>query len=107
MAVIKKVKPAHPVIKWINAKPARLIILSFMLVIFVGAILLAMPFASQDRNSVGFLNALFTSTSATCVTGLVVVDTATHWSSFGKGVILSLIQIGGLGLVTITAFFTA
>lgn len=105
MAVIKKVKPAHPVIKWINAKPARLIILSFMLVIFVGAILLAMPFASQDRNSVGFLNALFTSTSATCVTGLVVVDTATHWSTFGKGVILSLIQIGGLGLVTITSFF--
>ena len=59
----------------------------------------------ERRRSIGFLRALFTATSATCVTGLVVVDTATHWTMFGKMVIISLIQIGGLGLVTITSFF--
>jgi len=91
--------------RWLNAKPARVICLTFLGVILAGTFLLALPAASQSRTSIGILRALFTATSATCVTGLVVVDTATHWSIFGKLVIISLIQIGGLGLVTITSFF--
>jgi len=104
MIVVKK---KHPRIasNWLNAKPGRVISTSFFLVIMTGALLLMLPFASQDGQSVGFLRALFTATSATCVTGLVVVDTATHWTLFGKLVIIALIQIGGLGLVTITSIF--
>ena len=64
-----------------------------------------LPIASQDGRSLGLLGALFTTVSCTCVTGLVVVDTATHFTAFGRTVIICLIQIGGLGLVTITTFF--
>lgn len=85
--------------------PTRLITLSFFFVILVGAILLTLPIASSTGVSHGFLKALFTSTSATCVTGLVVLDTATSWTLFGQLVIIALIQVGGLGLVTITTFF--
>jgi trk system potassium uptake protein TrkH len=105
MAVVKKSKTSNPFAKWLNAKPARIIVSSFLLVILIGTVLLSLPFATQTRQSPGILKALFTATSATCVTGLVVEDTATYWSTFGKGVILFLIQIGGLGLVTITSFF--
>lgn len=104
MAVVRKAKPSL-ITRWLNAKPARLILSSFLLVILIGTILLALPPASRDGSSIGLLRALFTATSATCVTGLVVVDTATHWSAFGKIVIMALIQIGGLGLVTIASFF--
>ncbi len=86
-------------------KPARLITLSFMSVIAVGTFLLALPAAARDGSSIGWMHAWFTSTSATCVTGLLVVDTATHWSLFGQVIILLLIQIGGLGMITITTFF--
>ena len=72
----------------------RFIALGFLLVILVGAGLLCLPFASKGE-AVGFLDALFTATSATCVTGLVVRDTFTTWTGFGQGVILLLIQIGG------------
>ena len=78
----------------------RTILLGFFALILVGAGLLCLPAASVNHQSVPFLNALFTSTSAACVTGLVVYDTATQWSLFGKTVILILIQIGGLGVVT-------
>lgn len=78
----------------------RMILLSFLLVILAGAALLCLPFASADGERVTFLNALFTSTSATCVTGLVVFDTATKWTIFGRIVILILIQVGGLGVIT-------
>ena len=61
-----------------------------------------LPFASREPGSAPFLDALFTATSATCVTGLIVHDTATYWSCFGQVVILLLIQIGGMGVVTIT-----
>jgi trk system potassium uptake protein TrkH len=91
--------------RWINARPGRVIALSFLLIISIGTILLVLPISSRNGTSIGFLQALFAATSATCVTGLVTVDTATHWSIFGKIVILTLIQIGGLGLVTITSFF--
>lgn len=68
-----------------------------LLVIIVGALLLLLPWATKACNKTSFLAALFTSVSATCVTGLVVVDTSIHWTVFGKLVILLLIQIGGLG----------
>jgi len=104
MAIVRKNK-TDKVLHWINARPGRVIALSFLGVILIGTVLLVLPVASQNRQSIGLLQALFTATSATCVTGLVTVDTATYWSVFGKTVILLLIQIGGLGLVTITSFF--
>ncbi|MTI71555.1 MAG: Trk family potassium uptake protein [Firmicutes bacterium] len=89
----------------IKLHPTQIIVLGFSSVILIGAILLNLSIASKNGQSVGFVNALFTSTSAVCVTGLVVVDTATHWTSFGQIVILSLIQIGGLGFMTMATLF--
>jgi len=90
----------------VDFSPGQLIVLSFALLILTGAILLNLPIASRNGESVGFINALFTATSATCVTGLIVVDTYTHWSIFGQIVIISLIQIGGLGFMTIATLFS-
>jgi len=87
-------------IKKTKLAPTQVLMLGFAVLIIIGAILLNLPIASVSRTSIGFLDALFTSTSAVCVTGLVVVDTGTHWSAFGKTVILILIQIGGLGFMT-------
>ena len=84
----------------LRLSPVRLIALGFFLVIFVGAGLLCLPVAYKGE-APGFLNALFTSTSATCVTGLVVRDTYTGWTLFGQLVILFLIQLGGLGFMTV------
>jgi trk system potassium uptake protein len=84
----------------LNISPTQTVVMSFAVIIIIGAILLNMPYASNNGQSVGFINALFAATSATCVTGLVVVDTGTHWTVFGKVVIISLIQIGGLGIMT-------
>lgn len=83
-------------------KPAQVIVFSFLSVIAIGTVLLMLPMSTVNGNSAGFVNSLFTSTSAVCVTGLVVVDTGTYWSVFGKTVILLLIQVGGLGLMTLT-----
>lgn len=92
---------------WIMANPVRLIAVSFALVILAGALLLMLPFSSAHLNWTDFSTAVFTSTSAVCVTGLVLVDTGTYWSPFGHAVIISLIQIGGIGLITIIgAFFS-
>lgn len=85
--------------------PARVMVLGFAGIIFIGAILLNLPISSNTGESIGFLDALFTSTSAVCVTGLVVVDTGTYWSEFGQTVIIMLIQIGGLGFMTIATMF--
>lgn len=93
----------HP--KSRSLQPTRTIVLSFLGVIFLGAFLLMMPFSSQKGEYTPFIDCLFTATSATCVTGLVIYDTSTHWSPLGQGVILAMIQIGGLGLVTFTSFF--
>lgn len=79
----------------------RLITGGFALAILLGALLLMMPFSSRGGHFTPFSDALFTSTSAVCVTGLIVHDTATYWSIFGQIIILSLIQIGGMGVVTI------
>ena len=82
----------------------RIIIFGFMGVILLGALLLMLPISVKDGYGATFENALFTSTSAVCVTGLVVKDTASYWSGFGQVVILLLIQIGGLGVITVAAF---
>ncbi len=79
------------------------ILFSFLLAIMIGSILLALPVSSADGQSVPFVDALFTATTATCVTGLVVVPTVSSWSLFGQIVILLLIQVGGLGIITIMA----
>lgn len=81
------------------------IILGFSAVILLGTLLLMLPVSSRARTLTPFLDALFTSTSAVCVTGLVLHDTATYWSGFGQGVILLLIQIGGMGVITVAASF--
>lgn len=86
--------------------PVRLIVASFFLIILVGTLLLMTPAASRNGQATSFVDALFTATSATCVTGLVPFDTWTHWSLFGQIVILVLIQTGGLGVVTFTTGFT-
>ena len=83
---------------------ARTICLGFITVIFVGTILLMMPFATETGEWGNLVTALFTSTSAVCVTGLIVVDTGSHFSFIGEVIILFLIQIGGLGYMTTTAF---
>ncbi len=85
--------------------PPVLVLFSFFAVIFVGALLLMLPVATVPGKETSLLNALFTSTSATCVTGLIVFDTATHFSLFGQLIILFLIQIGGLGIMTISSAF--
>ena len=81
----------------------QLIILGFAGVIFVGTVLLMLPFSSLEKVSTPFHEALFTATSAVCVTGLVVKDTGSYWSLAGQMIILALIQIGGLGVVTVAA----
>ncbi len=83
----------------------QIIILGFAGVIIAGALLLMLPISAKSRSATPFSEALFTSTSAVCVTGLVVQDTASYWSVFGQSVILVLIQIGGLGVVTVAASF--
>ena len=83
----------------------QIITFSFLLVILAGALLLCLPISSAQREWTPFLDSFFTATSATCVTGLVVVDTFTHWSFFGQLVILLLIQIGGLGFMTVMTMF--
>ena len=80
--------------------PARIILLGFALLILTGALLLTLPIATRDGQGAPFLDALFTATSATCVTGLVVQDTSLYWTVFGQAVIILLIQIGGMGVVT-------
>jgi len=85
--------------------PVQTITLAFLSVVLVGTALLLLPFASRDGESVPLVNALFTATSASCVTGLVVYDTLTQWSAFGQAVILLLIQVGGIGIITLAMYF--
>ena len=86
--------------------PSQMMVVGFAAVILIGAILLSLPIATQTGERTSFLDSLFTATSAVCVTGLVVVDTATYWNFFGQIVIIILIQIGGLGFMTITTLFS-
>lgn len=85
--------------------PPRVLVLGFALIILVGTFLLSLPLSSADHRPLPLIDALFTATSATCVTGLVVVDTGTHFSLFGQLVILTMIQVGGLGFMTMATLF--
>ena len=85
----------------------QLIILGFLSLIILGSLLLMLPISTRDGEGAAFSDALFTATSATCVTGLVVRDTATYWSVFGQCIILVLIQIGGMGIVTAAVAFVS
>lgn len=100
--VIKASREAHKIAEY-RIQPAKVFLFSFLLIILVGTGFLMLPKASY--NQITFIDALFTSTSAVCVTGLIVVDTATYFTRFGQLIILALIQIGGLGVMTITTFF--
>lgn len=84
----------------------RIIAFGFLSIIAIGTLLLMLPFASKNGESAGFVPALFTAVSSSCVTGLVVLDTATSWSLFGQIVIICLIQVGGLGFMTIATMFS-
>jgi len=90
----------------LNIAPAKMLVLSFAILIFTGAVLLSMPFSSRSGEWTPFINSLFTSTSASCITGLVVYDTYTYWSIIGQIIILCLIQIGALGIITLATFFS-
>lgn len=96
MPVIKKKK---------EMQPARMLVLGFLAIIAVGTLLLFLPFSSKSFEWTPLFDCLFTATSATCVTGLIIYDTYTHWSVFGQTVIMLLIQVGGLGFLTIITFF--
>ena len=84
----------------------QIIIFGFISVIMIGTILLMLPFSSRAGVVTSFEDSLFTAVSAVCVTGLVVVDTASYWSFFGQFVIIGLIQIGGLGVITVASLMT-
>ena len=89
----------------LSMNPTFVFLLSFLFTIVVGAILLLLPAATVSGEKTSLLGAIFTSTSATCVTGLVIYDTGAHFTVFGQMIILSLIQIGGLGIMTISTAF--
>lgn len=91
--------------KKFSLSTTQLILLSFLGVILAGTLLLCLPFSSATGESIGFVDALFTATTATCVTGLVTVPTVSAWSTFGQIVILLLIQVGGLGVITVISVF--
>lgn len=83
-------------------RPVQVILLGFLITIFAGSILLSLPIAAANGHATPYIDSLFTATTSVCVTGLIVETTMTHWSIFGQAVILVLVQIGGLGVVTIT-----
>ena len=90
-SIVKKLKESY----------TRMIAIGFLLLILAGTFLLSLPMATRSGERMSFVDALFTATSASCVTGLIVADTYTNWSLFGQLVIICLIQIGGLGFITI------
>lgn len=91
--------------KKIELTPPQILVIGFAAIILLGATLLSLPISSASGQPTLFIDALFTATSATCVTGLVVVDTGSHYSMFGQIVIISLIQVGGLGFMTMATLF--
>lgn len=102
--LVSKTKKTERFVGSFGIKPAQLMIVSFFMAIAVGALLLTLPIANVANQTTSLLDAFFTATSATCVTGLSVKDTGTHFSLFGQIVILALIQIGGLGIMTFSVF---
>ena len=88
-----------------SLQPAQIIVLSFLSVIIIGALLLSLPIATTGAGRATLIDSVFTATSATCVTGLIVKDTGNFFSPFGRLVILCLIQAGGLGIMTFSTMF--
>ncbi len=103
--LIVKVVQALPILLALKQHPAQVIVSSYFSFILLGMILLMLPRSTVDNAGLDFIDALFTSTSAVCVTGLVVVDTATQLTTFGQVVVLILIEIGGLGILTFATLF--
>jgi len=99
-SALMKTGKVERLISLLGIKPAQLMVASFVMTILIGAFLLTLPVATRQAQGVDFVDALFTATSATCVTGLTVVDTGSVFSLFGQLVILFLIQVGGLGIMT-------
>ena len=93
------------IIDKLSDNPPVLVMLTFFFTIFIGSLLLMLPAATTFGEDTSLLGAIFTSTSATCVTGLIVYDTGMHFTLFGQIIILILIQIGGLGIMTISSAF--
>ena len=94
-------------LRWIAVgHPAQIVVVLFASVIVVGTALLMLPIATEGSGTAGLSTALFTATSAICVTGLIVVDTPTYWSGFGEWTILVLIQLGGIGIMTLASLLT-
>ena len=83
--------------------PAQVVVTAFLVADIVGTLLLLLPVSRADVGSAPFITALFTATSAVCVTGLATVDTATYWSTTGQAIILALIQVGGFGIMTLAS----
>ena len=96
-------RPKKGVRKGMKLSPTQIIAVTFALIILAGAALLSLPISARSGQSVGFRPALFTATSATCVTGLILGDTWTLWSGFGQAVIITLIEIGGLGFMSVAS----
>ena len=86
-------------------RPPQIVVLVFLALVLTGSAILCLPVCSKSAEPTRFLTALFTATSATCVTGLIPVDTGTYWSTFGQVVIILLIQLGGLGFMTVSTIF--
>ena len=91
--------------KKIGISTTQIILISFLVVILIGSILLSLPISSRRGESISYIDALFTATTSTCVTGLVTVATYSTWSNFGQVIILILIQIGGLGVIAFMSAF--
>ncbi len=104
LKVFSRIKRLVAFVTSITSHPARTVILSFALVILTGTVMLSLPFTTVDTRGLDFVDALFTATSAVCVTGLVVVDTAAHFTIWGQLIIVILIQIGGLGIMILSYF---
>ncbi len=104
LKVFSRLKRLSSFFESIATQPAQTILFSFQMVILAGTLLLMLPFATNVQGGLGFIDALFTATSAVCVTGLIVVDTATAFTLWGQLVILTLIQIGGLSIMIISYF---
>ncbi|MGG7176271.1 TrkH family potassium uptake protein [Clostridium paraputrificum] len=88
----------------IKLNEVQILAIGFVILIFIGGFILSLPISSSSGESTNFLDSLFTATSATCVTGLVTLDTGTHWSLFGQVIIMLLIEIGGLGFMSFATF---
>ncbi len=102
--VFGRIRRLNAFLKNITAQPARTLMASFILAIITGTILLMLPFTTSEASGLSFIDSLFTATSAICVTGLIVVETATAFTFWGKLIILMLIQIGGLGIMILSFF---